>query len=109
MMKDKIEMVKKINNKGEEVISLFLHCEEFGVLWLRDVDFSKGVNEYFSKGRSVSELHNYKYTCNKKLNKIIDRMPAYIKYAKEEALADREYYAAKDIRESEEYDTERVA
>lgn len=41
-------------------------------------------------------MHSYKYICNEKLNKIIDRMPSYIKYAKQLALEDRLYEAVKE-------------
>ncbi len=89
MMKDRIEMVQKFNDEGKEIISLFLHSGEYGMLFLKDVAFSKTVKEYFVSGRSVSELYCYKYTCNKKLNRIVDRLPADVEQAKKKKNKDR--------------------
>ena len=89
-MKDRIEISKVFEAKGNEVIKFYLHCD-LGVLWMFNKPFSIGVYEYFHDNVSVTELRSYKYTCNKKLNKIVDRLPAYIKYVKQMAIEEREY------------------
>ena len=109
MIKEKIEMKQKLNNKGEEVISLFLHSEEFGILWLREVKFKKSIKEFFLPGKSVNELYTYKSSCDKTLNKLIDRLPAYIKYAKNDARNDRITSLADRITKDKDANEERAA
>lgn len=107
-MKDRIEIKKvakiepKKNKNGEvkyvevEYIKFYLHCD-MGVLWMFDKPFSIGVYEYFRDNVSVTELHTYRYTCNKKLNKIVDRLPAHIKYVKQLAIEEREHAKEREV------------
>ena len=83
-MKDRIEIVKGFDKHGAEILKFYVHCDQ-GRLWLFDKTKTKGVYEYFSGGRSVNELYAYKYKKNNTLNKIVDRLPGYVKYAKQMA------------------------
>ena len=89
MLKDRIEMQIVFDNNGNEKIRLNLHTADLGILWLRDVPFSKGVKEYFcQRPRSLNEIKKYKFSSNEKLNKLMERMDSYIKYARQEAIYD---------------------
>lgn len=99
-MKDRIEIVTGHNKQGREILKFYVHCNE-GTLWLFDKPKTKGIYRYFSNGKSVNELHEHKYKGNKALNKIIDRLPVYIKYAKEIALEDRTEWLSLSYEHSE--------
>ncbi len=103
-MKDKIELKKAYDNKGNEVLHFYVHCD-LGTLYLHTWTFSKGVYMYFKDGRSVDELFSYRYTCNKRLNKVVDRLPGYIRFAKRCERDEREWLAARE----KEAETERAA
>lgn len=94
-MKDRIEISKVFDEKGNEIIKFCLHCD-LGVLWMFNKPFSISVYNFFCDNRSVSELHSYRYTNNKKLNKIVDRLPAHIKYVKQLAVEEKQYDVEKD-------------
>ena len=49
------------------------------------------ADDFFRDNVSVTELRSYKYTCNRKLNKIVDRLPTHIKYVKQLAIEERVY------------------
>ena len=52
-----------------------------GCYYLFQKEFSNGVYFYFRSGRSVTELHEYKYKNNKCLNKIVsETLPVFIDY-----------------------------
>ena len=89
MIRDRIEIEQIQNSKGDELIRFNLHTKDLGVIWIRDVPFSKGIKDYFCRPRNINELTKYRHGPNKALNKIVDRMPAYIKYAREEAELDK--------------------
>lgn len=95
-MKDRIEISKEYDAKGNEIIKFSLHCD-LGVLWMFNKPFSIGVYEYFRDNVSVTELRSYKYTCNKKLNKIVDCLPAHIKYVKQLATEERDYAKEREV------------
>lgn len=92
-MKDRIEIVNSYDKDGKEILKFYVHCD-LGMLWLFNKPKTKGVFDYFEKGRSVNELYKYKYKKNESLNKIISRLPVYIKYAKQIAIEDRSFQIA---------------
>ncbi len=92
-MKDRIEIVNSYDKEGKEILKFYVHCD-LGMLWLFNKPKTKGVFDYFEKGRSVNELHEYKYRKNESLNKIINRLPVHIKYAKQMAIEDRSFQIA---------------
>lgn len=87
-MKDRIEIVSELK-QGKEILRFYVHCD-FGYLWLFNKPKTKGVYDYFANGRSVSELYKHKYKSNETLNKIVDRLPAHVKYAKQLAMEENE-------------------
>ena len=93
-MKDRIEIRKVFDEKGNEIIRFYLHCD-LGVLWMFDKPFTIGIYKYFRGNRSVCELRSYRYSCNKKLNKLVERLPAYIRYVKQLAIEEMKYETAK--------------
>lgn len=89
-MKDRIEIVNAYDKDGKEILKFYVHCD-LGMLWLFNKPKTKGVLEYFERGRSVNELFEYKYKKNETLNKIITRLPVHIKYAKQIAIEERNF------------------
>lgn len=89
-MKDRIEISLEKNKNGMNVIMFYVHCD-LGRLYLHSWDFSSGVYDYFKNGISSAQLYSHKYKGNKTLNKIVDRIPSYVKYAKQYALEERAY------------------
>lgn len=89
-MKDRIEIVSELNKHGKEILKFYVHCD-LGYLWLFNKPKTKGVYDYFANGKSVSELYKHKYRNNETLNKIVDRLPAHVKYAKQMAMEENEY------------------
>ena len=50
--------------------------------------FSKGVYDYFAKGRNVAEVLAFnKWNRNKRLDKTIEKIPMYLSYAMRELVA----------------------
>ncbi len=92
-MKDRIEIVNSYDKDGKEILKFYVHCD-LGMLWLFNKPKTKGVFDYFEKGRSVNELYEYKYKKNESLNKIISRLPVHIKYAKQIAIEDHSFQIA---------------
>lgn len=82
-MRNKIEITKK-NDK----INFYL-VSSGKRLYLFTQSFSKGVYEFFRNGRSEAELYSYKlWHKNPRLDKTIEKIPMYIRYAiKEEEAA----------------------
>lgn len=87
-MKDRVEIITSTDKEGKEILKFYVHCD-MGYLWLFDKTKTKGVYEYFANGRSVNELFKHKYRSNKALNNVVDRLPAYIKFAKQIAYEER--------------------
>lgn len=55
-------------------------------LFLFSQKFSKGVYEYFKNGRDENELRAFnKWRKNPRLDKTIEKIPMYVKYALKEA------------------------
>ena len=90
-MKDRIEIRKAYGKNGEEILRFYVHCD-MGLLWLIDRPKTNSVYRYFAGGRSLNELRSYKYTGDVPLEKLIDRLPSYVKYAKAMALEEAMSY-----------------
>ena len=70
-------------------IHFFLLTAEYGRLYLCSRAYTPGVYDYFRHGRLESELYAFrKWNRNPRLDKIISRLPAYIKYAVQTAAED---------------------
>ena len=55
-------------------------------LFLFTQEFTKGVYEYFKNGRNENELRAFnKWNKNPRLDKTIEKIPMYVKYALKEA------------------------
>lgn len=96
-MKDRIEVCKVLKrvrskdgkrDKLETYLKFYVHCD-LGTLYLNEWKSSMGVYDYFKNGRSASELFDHRYGKNRKLNHIVERLPAYIKQAKANAAQER--------------------
>lgn len=80
-MKEKITITKSDNS-----LHFYLTTDK-GRAYLFTQHFSKGVYDYFRKGRSQRELYGFKqWDRNPKLNKTIEKIPIYIKYVQSELL-----------------------
>ncbi len=74
-MKNKITIQSR-NNK----ISFYFHVSGKR-LYLFSERFSKGVYEFFRKGRSESEIKSYSlWNRNPRLDKTITKIPLYVRY-----------------------------
>ena len=81
-MKSKIIITKK-NSK----INFFLQTAE-GRFFLFSQNFSKGVWQFFSKGKSESEIQTFnKWNRNPRLDKTIEKIPLYTKYVRREIIS----------------------
>ena len=107
-MKDRIEIAIGFDNKGQKVLNFYVHSD-LGRLYLHTWDFSLGVYKYFRNGKSASELFKHRYDRNKALNKIVDRLPAYIKDAKRCAVEEQAYFAARDAAQPQDRDADERA
>ena len=75
-MKQKITVMRE-----EQQLRFYLHTAEYGPLYLFSKDYTPGVYHYFRRGRSVAEIRSYRgWDRNPALDKIVMRIPAYIKY-----------------------------
>lgn len=78
-MKNKITI-----SKEKEKLHFYLISER-GRYYLFTQDYSKGVYEFFRRGRAETELKKYKlWTKNKRLDKTIEKIPMYIQYVMRE-------------------------
>ena len=89
-MKDRIEIKEVTDDMDNRIIKFYLHCD-LGTLWLFNREYSPGVYDYFRNSVSIAELRAYKYSRNKTLNKIVDRLPVYIRYVKQLAIEEQQY------------------
>ena len=81
-MKSKIIVTKK-NGK----MNFFLQTKE-GRFFLFSQNFSKGVYQFFCKGKSESEIISFKkWNRNPRLDKTIEKIPLYTKYVRKEIIA----------------------
>lgn len=81
---EKREEVRK--KKKVEKMDFFLVTEK-GRAYLFTQEFSKGVYEYFRKGRSERELLSFrKWDKNPRLDKTIEIIPIYTKYVLKEVI-----------------------
>ena len=84
-MKNKITI-----ETSNDQIHFYLTTAEFGKLYLYSRKFTKGVYDYFRSGRMESELYTFHHwNRNPALDKVISRLPSYIKYAIREANEDK--------------------
>lgn len=76
-----IDMKKRITiTKADEKLHFYLVTES-GCSYLFTQEFSKGVYDYFCRGRSERELHEYKqWNKNPRLDKTIEKIPMYMQY-----------------------------
>ena len=74
-------MKKRITiTKADEKLHFYL-TTECGRTYLFTQDFSKGVYDYFRRGRSERELYEYKqWNKNLRLDKTIEKILMYIRY-----------------------------
>ena len=80
-MKSKIIVTKK-NDK----IHFFLQTNG-GRFFLFSQSFSKGVYQFFCKGKSESEIQAFnKWNRNPRLDKTIEKIPFYTKYVRKEII-----------------------
>lgn len=77
---------KIIVEKRKTTLEFYLISENSGKDWLFSQRLTKGVYEYFRKGRSESEIRSYRqWNRNPRLDKTITKLPAYIHYVRREA------------------------
>ena len=78
-------MAKRIFvTKANNVMSFYLKVNNMTV-FLFCQPFSKGVYDYFMKGRSEAEVRAFKkWNQNPRLDKTISKIPMYIRYALKE-------------------------
>ncbi len=63
----------------------FYYVMKNQTLYLFSQNYTDGVYDWFKNGRSENELRQFKsWRFNKALNKVVDKIPAYIKYVKKE-------------------------
>ena len=76
-----IDMKKRITiTKTDEKLHFYLVTER-SRSYLFTQGFSKGVYDYFRRGRSERELHEYKqWNKNPRLDKTIEKIPMYTQY-----------------------------
>ncbi len=80
-MKSKIIVTKK-NDK----INFFLQDKD-SCFFLFSQNFSKGVYQFFCKGKSESEIQAFKkWNRNPRLDKTIEKIPLYTKYVRKEII-----------------------
>lgn len=74
-------MKKRITiTKADEKLHFYLTTER-GCVYLFTQSFSKGVYDYFRRGRSECELYEYKqWNKNPRLDKTIEKIPIYTQY-----------------------------
>lgn len=74
-------MKKRIKvTKTGEMLHFYLVTKR-GCTYLFAQGFSKGVYDYFRKGRSEHELNEYKqWNKNPRLDKTIEKIPMYMQY-----------------------------
>ena len=66
--------------KEDERLHFYLVTER-GPFYLFTQGFSRGVYDYFRRGRSECELHEYKqWNKNPRLDKTIEKIPMYTRY-----------------------------
>lgn len=69
-----------IITKSNEKLHFYLNTER-DCLYLFTQAFSKGVYDYFRRGRSERELREYKqWNKNPRLDKTIEKIPMYTQY-----------------------------
>ena len=74
-LKNRVEITK-----GNDMIKFFL-IHKTGRYYLYQQKFSKAVYEFFRNGRSLSELRQFRFSNNKRLNKTVsETLPLYIHY-----------------------------
>lgn len=72
---------KIVITKSNENLHFYLKTER-DYLYLFTQAFSKGVYDYFRRGRSERELREYKqWNKNPRLDKTIEKIPMYMQYA----------------------------
>ena len=73
---------KIVISKTTDMIHFYWTDSAFGKLYLFSQRFSKGVFDFFCRGRSVTEVRNYRqWNRNPRLDKTITKLPIYMKYA----------------------------
>ena len=73
---------KIIIKKTPDMIHFYWTINSIGKLYLFSQKFSKGVFDFFCKGRAITEvLHFKQWNRNPRLDKTITKLPIYMKYA----------------------------
>ncbi len=89
-MKKKIIAEKAANN----TMNLYLVIPKLGRIYLFSTAFSKGAFAYFERARSEAEILSFRgWNKNPRLDRIINRLPSYIRYGTNELILDAEYSA----------------
>ncbi len=80
-------MRKKITIIKENDLLHFYLCTERSSAYLFTQEYSKGVYDYFLRGRFDCELHEYKqWNKNPRLDKTIEKIPMYMRYVLSETV-----------------------
>ena len=88
-MKNKIVVRISEKKTAGRMIDFFMLTAEYGELYLHSWEYTPGVYDFFRSGRMESELYRYrKWKRNPRLDNIVSRLPAYIKYAVQTAAED---------------------
>lgn len=78
--------------KVDDKINFYLLSAEYGRKYLFTSNYSKGVYEYFRKGRSENELRTYRsWNRNPRLDKSVGRVIIMSKYVEKEAAGEYEW------------------
>ena len=73
---------KIIISKTTDMLHFYWTDNTFGKLYLFSQKFSKGVFDFFCRGRSVTEVRCFRqWNRNPRLDKTITKLPIYMKYA----------------------------
>ena len=78
---------KIVIKKTTDMIHFYWTDSAFGKLYLFSQRFSKGVFDFFCRGRSVTEVRSFRqWNRNPRLDKTISKLPIYMKYAWKEYI-----------------------
>ena len=79
---------KIIVTKANDILNFYVTSKELGKCYLFSQSFSKGVYEFFRRGKSVSEVVGFKkWRDNPRLDKTITKLPMYMRYVQKEYAA----------------------
>lgn len=93
MRNDKITVKNVLLPDGKLMTKFFLDYEKGSHVFVCERRYSKSVYAFFKDGVSMKEVYHFSQyrKRNEKLNKVIDRLPSLVKYAKLAYEADLAY------------------